>query len=134
MDRRVFALGASALLGATACGAQTSAKPQEGKDFVALDKRAPVDAQGKVELVEFFWYGCPHCNAFEPQLHAWLKNLPKDVQFRRVPVAFRTEMVPEQQLFYSLEALNEVERLHIKVFQTIHVDNQPLNTPECISA
>ena len=134
MDRRVFALGASALLGATACGAQTSAKPQEGKDFVALDKRAPVDAQGKVELVEFFWYGCPHCNAFEPQLHAWLKNLPKDVQFRRVPVAFRTEMVPEQQLFYSLEALNEVERLHIKVFQTIHVDKQPLNTPERIAA
>ncbi len=134
MDRREFALGATFLMGATACGAQTGAKPQEGKDFVALDKRAPVDAQGKVELVEFFWYGCPHCNAFEPQLHAWLKNLPKDVQFRRVPVAFRAEMVPEQQLYYSLEALNEVERLHVKVFQTIHVDKQPLNTTERIGA
>jgi protein dithiol oxidoreductase (disulfide-forming) len=134
MKRREFALGTTVLLGATACGAQTGNQPKEGKDFLALDKRAPVDAQGKIEVVEFFWYGCPHCNAFEPQLANWLKALPKDVQFRRVPVAFRTEMVPEQQLFYSLEALNEVERLHTKVFQTIHADKQPLNTPDRIAA
>ncbi|HMT65942.1 MAG TPA: thiol:disulfide interchange protein DsbA/DsbL, partial [Ottowia sp.] len=88
MKRRQFTLRAAAalapvLLGSGAALAQ-AAKPREGKDYLVLGKRAPVDAPtGKIEVIEFFWYSCPHCNAFEPALEAWVKNLPKDVSFRR---------------------------------------------------
>ncbi len=98
-------------------------KPIAGKDFLVVDPRAPVEAPaGKVEVVEFFWYNCPHCSAIEPSMPGWIKNLPKDVAFRRVPVAFNDTFAPQQRLFYALEALGLVEKLHAKVFQAIHVE------------
>jgi protein dithiol oxidoreductase (disulfide-forming) len=106
---------------------------QEGSDFVALEKRVPTEAQaGRVEVIEFFWYSCPHCNAFEPRLEQWIAGLPKDVVLRRVPVAFRDEFVPQQRLFYTLEALNKVKELHGKVFQAIHVEKRKLDTQASI--
>jgi thiol:disulfide interchange protein DsbA len=84
--------------------------------------------------VEFFWYSCPHCNAFEPKLNAWLKKLPADVAFRRVPVAFRDDFVPQQRLYYALEAMGKVDDLHAKVFQEIHVNRQPTNREDQILA
>ncbi|MCC2676197.1 MAG: thiol:disulfide interchange protein DsbA/DsbL [Ramlibacter sp.] len=131
MNRREFSVATAAVLGTTALGfpglvlAQARA-PQEGKDFRALEKRVPVEAPaGKIEVVEFFWYSCPHCNAFEPRLNAWLKKAPADVAFRRVPVAFRDDFVPQQRLYYALEAMGKVEELHGKVFQDIHVNRLP---------
>ena len=107
---------------------------REGVDYLVLDKPAPTEAPaGKVEVVEFFWYGCPHCNSFEPQLDAWLKTAPKNVAFRRVPVSFRPDFEPHQRLYYALEAMGKVDELHKKVFYTIHIERQPLNTAALVA-
>ena len=137
MNRREFSAATAIVLGAAALGvpqlALAQRKLQEGKDFRALGNRVPVEAPaGKIEVVEFFWYACPHCNAFEPQLNAWLKKLPPDVSFRRVPVAFRDDFVPQQRLYYTLEAMGKVEDLHSKVFHEIHVNKQPTNREDLI--
>jgi thiol:disulfide interchange protein DsbA len=139
MNRREFSQGAACVLAATALGlpqvAFAQRKPEEGKDFRRLDKRAPVDAPaGKVEVVEFFWYSCPHCNAFEPRLVAWSKRLPPEVVLRRVPVAFRADFEPQQRLFYTLEAMGKLEELHSKVFEAIHVRREPTNNEQLILA
>jgi protein dithiol oxidoreductase (disulfide-forming) len=142
MKRRAFSLSTASALAASTLGlamphaAQAQAKkPVEGTDYLELDKRAPTEAAtGKVEVVEFFWYSCPHCNAFEPRLTAWLKNLPKDVAFRRVPVAFNTSFLPQQKLFYALEAMGKVEELQTKVFNAIHVEKQRLDRDDTIVA
>ena len=95
----------------------------------------PVEApQGKVEVIEFFWYSCPHCNAFEPKLEAWIKKNPADVVVRRVPVAFRDSFVPQQRLFYTLEAMGKVDEVHRKVFNAIHVDKLSLDKEDTITA
>jgi len=130
-----LSIGAAALL----AGMQSTVSlaqgkpPEEGLDYIKLDKPAPTDGvKGKIEVVEFFWYHCPHCNHFEPALEAWLKNLPKDVTFKRVPVAFRPSFVPDQQLFYALEAMGELVRLHRRIFAAIHVEKLMLDTREQI--
>ncbi|MDI1247106.1 MAG: thiol:disulfide interchange protein DsbA/DsbL [Rhodoferax sp.] len=116
----------AALLSPGLSQAQPNA-PVAGTDFKVLDRPAPVDAPaGKIELIEFFWYSCPHCNAFEPVLSDWVKKLPQDVVFKRVPVAFRDDFVPQQRLFYALEALNLLDSLHARVFAAIHVEKQNL--------
>lgn len=102
-----------------------AAKPEAGADYLVLDKRAGVEAPaGKIEVIEFFWYDCPHCNAFEPTLEAWIKRAPKDVSVRRVPVGFRDDFVPLQRLFYALESMDLLDKLHAKVFAAIHADKQ----------
>ena len=137
MDRREFAAGAAGVLGSAALGlpghALAQGAPQEGKDYRALEKRAPVDAPaGKVEVIEFFWFSCPHCNAFEPRLVDWTQRMPKDVVFKRVPVHFRDDFVPQQRLFYTLEAMGKLGDLHGKVFNAIHRENKPTNTEPLI--
>jgi thiol:disulfide interchange protein DsbA len=98
-----------------------AAKPVAGKDYQVLDPRAPVDAPvGKVEVVEFFSYMCPHCNAFEPTFAAWSKRSPKNVVVRRVPVAFLEDFEVMQRLYYALEAMGLVDKLHAGVFAAIH--------------
>lgn len=142
MQRREFSLSAAsaaaATLGAVALPnmAQAQARAfKEGTDYLALDKPATTEAPaGKVEMVEFFWYSCPHCNAFEPQLEAWIKQVPKDVYVRRVPVSFRPDFEPQQRLYYVLEAMGKVEELHKKVFAAIHVEKQALNTADLVAA
>ena len=139
MKRRQFTLRAAAALAPVVLGSGAAlaqaARPREGKEYLVLGKRAPVDAPaGKIEVIEFFWYSCPHCNAFEPALDAWVKKLPNDVSFKRVPVAFRDDFAPQQRLFYTLEALNKVDEYQRKVFQAVHVERQPLNTDEAILA
>jgi thiol:disulfide interchange protein DsbA len=109
-------------------------KPTAGTEYQVLESRAPVEAPaGKLEVVEFFWYSCPHCNAFEPTLSAWVKKLPKDVAFRRVPIAFQESFVPQQRLYYTLEALGLVEMLHANVFAAIHVEKLNLTKGESIT-
>jgi thiol:disulfide interchange protein DsbA len=130
MNRREFSAGTAGLVIATGLGlphlAWAQKKPEDGTEYKTLDKRVAVEAPaGKIEVVEFFWYSCPHCNAFEPQLEAWSKKLPADVVLRRVPVAFRDDFVPQQRLFYTLEAMGKLDELHRKVFHAVHVDKQP---------
>ena len=136
-DLGTLSLGVTAILaGLQATPALAQMKPpEEGLDYIKLDKPAPTEAvKGKVEVVEFFWYGCPHCHAFEPQLEAWLKVLPKDVHFRRSPAAFRPEWVPQQHLYFTLEALKLVDALHKKIFYAIHVEKIDLATRNQIMA
>ena len=138
MHRRDFSYGFGAALAVPMLGLSTAQaqakKPEPGTDYLVLDKRAAVEAPaGKVEVVEFFWYSCPHCNAFEPTLDAWIKRLPKDVAVRRVPVAFRDDFAPQQRLYYALEAMGLVEKLHAKVFAAIHVEKQALAKPDLIA-
>jgi thiol:disulfide interchange protein DsbA len=125
MKRRDFSIAAAAGLLATRLQAQ-GGTPVAGTDFRALDKRAPVDAgPGKIEVVEFFGYWCPHCNVFEPTLQDWVKRLPKDVSFRRVPVKFRSaEEELLQRLYFALEEMGLVDKLHSKVFHAIHEEKQ----------
>ncbi len=140
MKRREFSLAWTTGLAASALGlahapmaSAQGKKPEAGTDYIALDKAVAVEApQGKIEVVEFFWYACPHCNAFEPKLEEWVKRLPKDVAFRRSPVMFRDDFVPLQKLYYALEALNRVDDMHRKVFYAIHVEKQQLNRDELI--
>lgn len=135
MKRREFSIGAasSLALSTLALPAHAQKKPDEGTDYIALSKPVPVEApQGKIEVIEFFWYSCPHCNAFEPKLEAWIKKAPAEVVVKRVPVAFRDTFVPQQRLFYVLEAMGKLDELHRKVFQTIHVDKQPIDREQTI--
>lgn len=140
MKRRDFSahlvtlgLGTAAL--SAGLPAQAQGGPVEGTHYVRLGTPAPVTAPaGKIEVIEFFWYGCPHCSAFEPALDAWSKKLPADVAFRRVPVAFRDIYMPHQQIFYALEALGKVEAMHRRVFYAIHSDRQRLEKADDIAA
>jgi thiol:disulfide interchange protein DsbA len=110
----------------------THAQPyQEGIEYLSLDQPVTTEAgPGKIEVLEFFWYSCPHCNAFEPQFKAWIERQPKDVVIKRVPVHFRDDFEPQQRMYYALEALGKVDAMHAKVFQAIHVERMPLNTAE----
>ena len=106
-------------------GAQ-SPKIEEGFDYRILPTPQPLESKGKVEVIEFFWYGCPHCYDFEPELNAWLKRQPKDVIFRKVPVAFRDDFMPHSQLFYALEAMGKGDALNDKVMYAMHKENKRL--------
>lgn len=88
---------------------------------------------GKIEVLEFFSYGCPHCAVLEPLLEKWIKGLPQDVVVKRVPVAFNAGMVPMAVLFYALEAMDRTD-LHPKVFQAIHEEKKRLFTKADIVA
>jgi thiol:disulfide interchange protein DsbA len=135
MKRRDFSLAfGAALTAATALPAFAQQRFEAGKDYQPLGKPAPVDAPaGKIEVVEFFWYNCPHCNAFEPALEAWIKRQPKDVAVRRVPVAFSSAYQGQQRLYYALEAMGLVDKIHPKVFQAIHGERKRLESPEAIA-
>ena len=139
MKRREFsqaaagaALASAALLSPLAHA--QARKPVAGKDFHILDAKAPVEAPaGKIEVVEFFWYSCPHCNIFEPALANWVKALPKDMAFKRSHVAFNDGFVPQQRLFLALEAMGMLEKLHVKVFNAIHSEKVNLAKGDAIT-
>ncbi|NMM14405.1 MAG: thiol:disulfide interchange protein DsbA/DsbL [Rhodoferax sp.] len=137
MKRRDFSLVCSALAGAAFIQSPALAQvkpPVAGTDYLLVEKRAAVEAPaGKIEVVEFFWYSCPHCNVFEPTFDAWRKRAPKDLVVRRVPVAFQDSFVPQQRLFYALEAMGLVDKLHSKVFAAIHVEKQNLSQGDAIA-
>jgi protein dithiol oxidoreductase (disulfide-forming) len=139
MKRREFAaVLASGALGAAALAGPVRAQggaPVEGKDYLRLSSPLPAPPGGKIEVVEFFWYGCPHCNTFEPMLDAWARKQPDYVSFRRVPVAFREEpYVAHQRIYFALEEMKLTEAMHRKVFAAIHVDRQRLDKPADIAA
>ena len=127
MKRREFSLTAATAVAASAFSLPARAQPREGKDYRKLGKPVASEAPaGKIEVVEFFWYSCPHCNAFEPTFAAWMKSAPKDLSVRRVPVAFNGSFVPQQKIYYALEGMGKLEDMHAKVFRAIHVDRLKL--------
>jgi len=134
MKRREFSIclaGAGlGLASGTAVWAEGS--PVEGQQYVKLSTPAPLSLppNKKIEVVEFFWYECPHCNAFDPMLDAWTKKLPDDVFFHRVPVGFTARHQATQKLFYALQDMGKLDALHKKIFAAIHVQNQRLLTEQ----
>lgn len=112
-----------------------AAELKEGRDYANIVPPAPTDAKGKVEVTEFFSYMCPHCFEFEPALSKWVKGgMAKDVAFRRVPVVFRDSWAPTAKIYYTLEALGEIERMHLEVFEAMHVDRIDLNNEKALEA
>jgi thiol:disulfide interchange protein DsbA len=119
----ICVLAAAAWLAAGAAGA---AEPLEGKDYMRLKNPQPTETGKKIEVIEFFSYGCPHCNDLEPILDAWLAKLPPDVQFRRVPVMFNQRWESLAKIYYTLDAMGDEARLSPEVFKAIHGANLPL--------
>lgn len=109
--------------------------PAEGQAYRRLAKPLPV-APGRLHVLAFFWYGCPHCYAFEPALQAWAAQLPQDVQLTRVPVVFNPVplFLAHQKIYYALQALGQAERMHMKVFEAIHHGHQRLDRLSDIAA
>ena len=117
------------LAGASLFAAGLSAQGAPGK-FTEVKPPQPTEP-GKVEVLEFFSYGCPHCAVLEPMVSEWAKKQPPDVVVRHVPVAFNAGMKPLQQLYYSLESLNRQD-LHPKVFAAIHQEKKKIFTKPAI--
>lgn len=111
--------------------ARAQGAPVEGQHYVRLAQPAPVDLPGpdkKIEVVEFFWYECPHCNAFEPLADEWTKRLSADVAYRKVPVGFTARHQVAQKAFYALEEMGQLGLMHKRIFAAIHVQRQRLMT------
>jgi len=127
MNRR-FAVRLAAAAAAWGLPLATRAQgaPVEGRDYARLAQPLAMPASGKIEVVEFFGYWCPHCNSFEPSLDAWSRKLPADVVFRRVPVAFSAPQEPYAKIYFTLESMGLLEQMHRKVFAAIHVQHQHL--------
>jgi thiol:disulfide interchange protein DsbA len=117
MVRKLLAFAAAL---AIAVPAFAQRAPEEGMDYFVLNPPQATESPGKIEVTEFFWYRCPHCYALEPQLASWLKQLPKDAQFKRVPAVFNDDWAVDARIFYTLEALGQEERLHKALFDAIH--------------
>jgi thiol:disulfide interchange protein DsbA len=116
-------VGALAWFAVTAAGA---ADLIDGKDYVRLKNPQPVETGKKIEVIEFFSYGCPHCSDLEPILQAWMQKLPPDVQFRRVPVIFQQRWEALAKIYYTLDAMGDEARLSPEVFKAVHVNGVPL--------
>jgi thiol:disulfide interchange protein DsbA len=139
MQRRDFSrqLAAAGLGLAVTGSARAQGGPVEGQHYVRLSTPVPVTLNApdkKVEVVEFFWYECPHCFDFEPALEAWVGRLAPDVAFRRVPVGFTARHQATQKLYFALEEMGTLKDLHRKVFNAVHLQNQRMSTESEITA
>lgn len=102
---------------------------RSGFEFQMIPQQ-PIATGPRIEVIEFFWYGCPFCNQLQGPLEAWLKRKPEDVELRRLPAIFRESWVAHARLFYTLEALGELERLHQSVYRSIHGEREDLTSAE----
>jgi thiol:disulfide interchange protein DsbA len=124
--RRLFCI---ALLG-LAAGAPALAAEQAGTQYLTLPTPQPTDTGKKVEVIEFFAYYCPHCYAFEPMLSAWVKKQGDNIVFKRVHVPAGAAVLPQQRLFYTLDAMGLLEQNHRKVFDAMHVERLRLSSDD----
>src|SRR6478609_4777173 len=122
LGRSILALLAMAMLASGSAFAQLT----EGKNYARITNPQPVETGKKIEVIEFFSYGCPHCAELEPHLDAWLAKLPQDVAFRRVPVMFQQRWTPLAKIYYTLDALGVESKLSPDVFKAIHGQNVAL--------
>jgi thiol:disulfide interchange protein DsbA len=116
--RKTFALAASLLMLAFAAWAQ--------QPYNVLNPPQPTEGGGKIEVIEFFWYGCPHCYTLEAEVNRWAKNAPKDVVFKRIPAFPNDSWGQAAQVYYTLEAMGLLEQYHQKVFDAWHKENKNL--------
>jgi len=100
--------------------AGASAQLAPGKDYQLINPPQPTNSGTKVEVIEFFYYGCPGCNGLQPSLRAWLKKKPADVEFRRAPAVFQDAWLPLTTAYHTLDAMGLVDKLHYDLFSAIH--------------
>ena len=94
--------------------------PKLGTEFDAVAQPIPTENAAKIEVMEIFWYGCPHCYHMEEPLNAWVKKLPKDVYFKRVPGLPNASWAPMAKAYYAMDALGVGEKLHTPLFEAVH--------------
>jgi thiol:disulfide interchange protein DsbA len=136
----LLAAVASTITGSASAGAVSLGGPtiwQAGVNYHQLVPAQPTDvAAGQVEVLEFFWYACPHCYLLDPAVEDWRKRQPAWVVFKRVPVLWNDNHRAMARLYYTLDALGKIDALNAAIFKEIHVNNDPLvavdpaNTPE----
>ncbi len=114
---------------AGAARAQEAVQVRQNIEYRLIEPQ-PVETGDRIEVIDFFWYGCPYCNQLQPSLEEWIKRKPPDVALRRIPAILRDSWAPHARIFYALELLNEVERLHLKVYHSYHVEDQHMSKPD----
>jgi thiol:disulfide interchange protein DsbA len=116
-------------LGLAPFGALAQARPQ----YTELKPAQPTESGNKIEVVEFFWYGCPHCYNLEPFIEAWTKKLPPDVALRRIPAVFNERWGYDAAIFYAFDALGVLDRVHRPFFDAIHQDRLRTDNPAALN-
>ncbi|MBT9614068.1 MAG: thiol:disulfide interchange protein DsbA/DsbL [Burkholderiales bacterium] len=104
----------------------------QGKEYALVQPALATQDPKRVEVLEFFWYGCPHCFTLEPDLAAWVKTLPKGAYFRRIPAVFNPSWAHLARAYYAAEGLGVTEKLHYDIFNAIHLSGQNLNNRETL--
>lgn len=126
IERRGFisrVLGSLLAVGAALAISLPAAAQSPGRDYTLIEPAQPTDNPAKIEVIEFFSYGCPHCNDINPMVHAWAAKLPADVTFKKVPVTFgRAAWNGIARLYYTLEAIGELDKMDAEVFKAVHQD------------
>ena len=113
--------------------APLAARAQPRFSYSELKPAQPVETGGKIEVLEFFWYGCIHCYALEPLIENWTKHLPADTQFRRVPAIFNERWARDAAFFYAFEALGVLEKVHRPYFDALHRDALRIDNPAALA-
>jgi len=125
-----FALLLIALFVMAPLSSATAADYKEGVHYIKLAEPQPTSTGDKVEVLEFFWYGCPHCFRFEPFIERLLKKLPANAEFVRVPAMFRPSWEVHARAYYTAELMGELEKVHKPMFNAMHLEKRPLETDE----
>jgi thiol:disulfide interchange protein DsbA len=127
LARCVLALLAVALFPGMAQAQEVRARQNVEYRLIAPQ---PVDTGGRIEVIDFFWYGCPYCNELQPAFDEWVKRKPADVIVRRIPAVLRDTWAPHARIYYTLELLGEAERLHSQVYRSYHVEELHMSKPD----
>ncbi|MCK5893563.1 MAG: thiol:disulfide interchange protein DsbA/DsbL [Endozoicomonadaceae bacterium] len=113
--------------------AQAKDSFEEGNQYIRLTQPIPVSDPIKIDVIEAFWYGCPHCYELEPYIESWIKTLASDVNFRKVPALFGKEWKIHGQLYYTVQALSLDAKVDVAIFDSIHQKNHRLNDPDAMA-
>jgi len=125
--RKLIVLLSSLILFSGVAIAQEAVEYDEGFDYQLITPTQPTDDPDRIEVVEIFWYGCPHCYHFEPTLGPWTDNVPKDVNFYRLPAIFDTSWEAGARAYFTADILNVLDKSHSALFHAIHAENKTLN-------
>ena len=129
--RTLFALVCAALFSLPLAA---RAEPLEGVEYMRIKAAQPVETGAKIEVREFFWYGCPHCYLLEPHLDKWHKSMPKNAQFVRTPAVFNERWAVHARAYYAFEVLGLTAKMHAPLFRAMHADKRPLFDVDSLAA
>ena len=134
MLNRLIKAFAVALLYATAmlAGSALAQAPAKGTNYIELNPPQPTESSGKIEVIEFFWYGCPHCYALEPLVEPWAKKLQKDVVFKQIPAVFNEQWGVAARVYFALDAIGEEARVRSALFDAIHKESLRITSESAV--